>query len=123
MGEDHGFVSYLLQRQQQQQEQSYINREFEKQFQDYTELRLDHIQNILSEIPSSLSSSSLSTSSSSQIANNGDVHTPTTTSSSTTIIHKGVKDGQENPYVDSSFLIGQSIRLFCDVDNTYYTGR
>lgn len=107
MGEDNGYVKYLLDRKKQQQlpdSTLMCSNKSSQQFYKKTELRLDFIQNILDQIPSS--------SPSKQYNKRHDVDN-----------HNDANAMRCGATIDSKWLAGQPIRLFCDTSNTYYTGR
>jgi hypothetical protein len=107
MGKDNGFVRFLIERQIQQEKLKHSSTYKSELSYKNTELRLDHIQNILERIPSSLSNMGL---------NNDDYDNN---------IGSGHIATEKNyaQKIDSKYLVGQPIRLFCDVSNCYYTGR
>ena len=84
--------------QQKQQQTNHNNTTTSPQQHHYknTELRLDHIENVLAKIPSSAKEQ-----------------------------QQGDDNHEEKKCVslDSTYLVGQPFRLFCDITNTYHTGR
>jgi len=125
MGSDNGFVTYLIQ--QQEQQRRHLDRQqndesitnFKK-----TELRLDHIQDILENIQSSL----LPLSSGIKIHDkkeNNDVYNDMSFENNEDVIpikHTGEVLRNYMKF-DQTSLVGQPIRLLCNVSNCYYTGR
>ena len=89
MGEDNGFVRYLID--QQLQKHSCVdslppcNQFQQKQYKD-SEIRLHHIRNILSHVSTSSTQ-------------------------------------KQNVPILANYFVGQPVRLFCSISNTYHTGR